>query len=108
MRKLVIALGSVIALNSMAVFAADEDAAVGLLRKSKCLNCHAVESKKDGPAYREVAAKYRGKAEAEEKLVKHITVPNKVKIDGREEPHQMVKSKDPEEIRNLVSWILSL
>ena len=108
MRKLVIALGSVIALTSTTGFAADEDAAMGLLRKSKCLNCHAVESKKDGPAYREVATKYRGKAEAEDKLVKHITVPNKVKIDGREEPHQMVKSKDPEEIKNLVSWILSL
>lgn len=108
MRKIIIGLGSLLVLTSVSVQAADEAAAMALVRKSKCLNCHTVESKKDGPAYREVAAKYRGKPDAEAKLIKHITVPNKVKIDGREEPHQMAKSKDPEEIKNLVGWILSL
>lgn len=108
MKKLIIAVTALVAMNSLPALAADEAAAMALVRKSKCLTCHSVDKKKDGPAYKEVAAKYRGKGEAEDKLVKHITVPNKVKVDGHEEDHEMIKSKNPEEIKNVVHWILSL
>lgn len=108
MRNLILAVCATLMAVSVPSRAADEVAAMALIRKSKCLTCHSVDKKKDGPAYKEVAAKYRGKADAEEKLFKHVTVPNKVKVDGREEDHQMAKSKDPEEIKNLVRWILSL
>jgi len=64
--------------------------------------------KKDGPAYREVAKKYRGKADAEAKLYTHITTGPKVKVDGEEENHQIVKSKADAEIYNLIRFILSL
>lgn len=88
--------------------AVDEDAARALAKKSDCFKCHTVDQKKDGPAYREVAKKYRGKPDAEAKLYTHVTTSPKVKIDGEEENHQMVKSKVDAEIYNLIRFILSL
>jgi cytochrome c len=85
----------------------DEDAARALAKKSDCFKCHTVDEKKDGPAYREVAKKYRGKPDAEAKLYKHVTTAPKVKIDGEEEDHQIVKSKNDAEIYNLIRFILS-
>jgi cytochrome c len=89
--------------------ALDADGAQTLARQSGCFKCHAVDKKKDAPAYRDVAAKYKGNAEAEAKLIHHITSGERVKFeDGHEEDHKIVKSKDPVEIKNLVDWILSL
>jgi cytochrome c len=89
--------------------ALDADAAQTLARQSGCFKCHAIDKKKDGPAYRDVAAKYKGNAEAEAKLIHHITSGERVKFpDGHEEDHKIVKSKDAAEIKNLVDWILSL
>lgn len=86
----------------------DQEAARALAKKSDCFKCHTVDQKKDGPAYREVAKKWRGKADAEAKLFTHVTTSPKVKIDGEEENHQMVKTKNEAEIQNLVRFILSL
>lgn len=89
--------------------APDEAAARALARQSNCFKCHSVDKKKDGPAWREVAGKYRGKPDAEAKLTHHITSGEKAKFeDGHEEDHTIVKSNDPKEIKNLVDWILSL
>jgi len=89
--------------------ALDADAAQTLARQSGCFKCHSVDKQKDGPAYRDVAAKYKGNAEAQAKLIHHITSGERVKFpDGHEEDHKIVKSKDPAEIKNLVDWILSL
>jgi cytochrome c len=91
------------------VSALDADAAQTLARQSGCLKCHAVDKLKVGPAYRDVAAKYKGNPEAEAKLIHHVTSGERVKFpDGHEEDHQIVKSKDAAEIKNLVDWILSL
>jgi cytochrome c len=87
--------------------AADDAAAEALARKSNCLKCHAVDKKKDGPSFKETSAKYKGKADAEAKLFTHLTTSPKIKVDGKEEEHAMVKSKDEAEVRNLVQWILS-
>lgn len=89
--------------------AADEEAARAMARQSGCFKCHSVSKKMDGPAYKEVAAKYRGKPDAQVRLTEHITTGKKVKLeDGTEEEHKIVKSKDPAQIKNLVDWILSL
>jgi len=87
--------------------AVDEEAAQALLKKSDCFKCHAIDKKKDGPSYKEVARKYAGKAEAEDKLVKHVTLKPMVEIDGKKEEHKAIKSSDPAEIRNAVQWILT-
>ena len=101
--------GAAFAWFAQSAFAADEAAARALARASNCFKCHAIDKKKDGPAWKDVAAKYAGKPDAEARLVKHITSGEKAKFeDGHEEDHTIVKSKDEKEIKNLVDWILSL
>lgn len=41
--------------------------------KAKCGACHAIDKKVVGPAWKDVAAKYAGKADAEATLVANIT-----------------------------------
>ena len=89
--------------------ASDEGAARDLAQSSGCFKCHGVEKKKDGPALRDVAAKYRGVADAESKLIYHVTSGEMVKFDdGHEEHHKKVKTDSPKDTRNLVQWILAL
>lgn len=95
------------ALVSNAFASVDEEAAIALAKKSDCFKCHSVETKKEGPAYREVAKKYKGKAEAEDKLFTHVTTAPIVKVDGVEEEHQIVKTRKKDAILNLIRWILS-
>ncbi len=85
----------------------DDAAAEALAKKSKCTTCHSVDKKKDGPAYKETAEKYRGKPDAAAKLFTHLTTNPKVKVDGKEELHDAPKTKNEAEIKNLVGWILS-
>jgi cytochrome c len=93
---------------SFAYAAVDADAAQALLKKSDCFKCHAIDKKKDGPAYKEVAKKYKGKADAEDKLTKHITLKPMIEIDGKKEEHKAIKSTDAAEIKNVVQWMLAL
>ena len=53
------------------VAAADEGAA-SLARKNACMSCHALDKKVVGPAFRDVAAKYKGQAGVEAKLVEKL------------------------------------
>jgi cytochrome c len=87
----------------------DVKAAETLAGQSRCLKCHAVDVKKQGPAWKDVAAKYLGAVGAEEGLYRHVTTGRKAKFDdGHEESHPIVKTSDPDRINNLVNWILSL
>ncbi len=87
----------------------DVAAAETLATQSRCLKCHAVDTKKIGPAWRDVASKYLGSLGAEDRLYKHLTTGRKAKFeDGHEEAHPIVKTTDPDRINNLVNWILSL
>jgi|SRR5450759_2135158 cytochrome c len=96
-------------LFSGSALAADADAAKALARQSNCFKCHAIEKKKEGPAWHDVAVKYKDKPEAAARLTTHITTGEKAKFDdGHEEAHAIVKSTDKDQIKNLVDWILSL
>ena len=87
----------------------DVDAAQSLASQSRCLKCHAIDVKKVGPAWKDVAAKYMGNPGAEDKLYKHVTTGRQAKFDdGHLESHPIVKTRDPDRINNLVNWILSL
>ena len=46
--------------------------ALALAKKNNCLVCHSVDKKLVGPAWRDVAAKYRGDAGAEARLVNKV------------------------------------
>ena len=99
---------ALVAVASIALAASGAaNAQEALAKSSGCLNCHDVSTKKVGPAFKEVAAKYKGKADAEATLFKHITTGPTVKVDGKEERHEIIKSKDDREIKNAIAYILS-
>ena len=107
MKKLLL-IAAVVAFGApLFAVAADDAAAEALVKKSNCLKCHSVDKKKVGPSYKEVAAKYKGKADAEQKLFTQITTNPKVKVDGVEEMHDSLKTKNDVEVKNVVAWILS-
>ena len=101
---LICAFSSAIAVPALA---ADDAAAEALMKKSNCFKCHSIDKKKDGPAYKEVAAKYKGKPDAEQKLYTHLTTNPKVKVDGKEETHDNLKTKNDADVKNVVAFILS-
>lgn len=59
------------------------------------------------PAFKTMADKYRGRADAVAVLVTHMTTGPKIILDDEEEMPQIVKSKDEAEINNLARYILS-
>lgn len=91
---------------SLPAIAQDADAANKVLKADGCTKCHAIDKSKKGPAYQKVAAKYKGKADAEAKLTDFLTKSPKVKMDdGSEEEHKALK--DASQAKNLVQWILA-
>jgi cytochrome c len=86
--------------------ALDNAAAQALMQKDGCSACHAIDKKIVGPAYDEVAAKYKGDKDAAAKLA------DKVKKGGSGvwgpipmPPNAQVSDAD---IKTLVDWILTL
>ena len=94
MKLIVMAAVASIALATAGAAGAQE----ALAKSSGCLNCHAVDSKKVGPGLKDVAAKYKGKADAEATLV--------AKLSGGKE-HPAVKAS-ADDVKSIVKWILSL
>jgi cytochrome c len=69
-----------------------------LAKSSGCLNCHAVDTKKAGPAFKEVAAKYKGKADAAATIEAKLT-------SGKGHPASKASADD---VKSLVKWILAM
>lgn len=105
-----LALASIVAATAFvagtAHAAMDNAAGEAMMKKDGCSACHAVDKKIIGPAYQEVAAKYKGDAGAAAKLAK------KVKEGGSGvwgpvpmPPNATVSDAD---IKSLIDWILTL
>ena len=77
-----------------------------LATKNGCLACHKVDAKVLGPAFKEVATKYKGDKKAEAMLI------DKVKKGGMgvwgSIPMPPNASAKDEDVKALVKWILSL
>lgn len=87
--------------------AVDAAAAEAMAKQQNCFKCHGLTKAKDGPAFKEVATKNKGKSEAEARLIKHLTTGEKAKFpDGHEEDHKVVKGSEAD-VKNLVQWILA-
>jgi cytochrome c len=76
-----------------------------LATKKNCLACHAVDKKLVGPAYKEVAAKYKGDAGAAAKLADKIQKGG-VGVWGQI-PMPANPQVSPDEAKTLVAWVLS-
>jgi cytochrome c len=97
-------LAAALAAGLLAAPVAQADLAMA--KKYNCTACHAVDKKVVGPAYQDVAKKYKGQAGAEAKLIE------KVKKGGSGvwgpvpmPPNTAVPDGD---IKKLVEWILAM
>lgn len=94
--------------HSPALWAMNEDAAEALAKAGHCFKCHSVDKAKKAPSYKRIAQKYKGKADAEATLLKHLSGKKSVKVeDGGDEEHEPPPAKDAADLKNLVEWILS-
>lgn len=102
-------LGATVAsFSSASVAAVDADAAAASTKRSGCMKCHATDKDKAGPSFKSIAAKWKGKADADAKLTDLLTKGAKIKTkDGTEEEHKALDSKDAGEARNVIGWLLS-
>ena len=89
-----------------AISAAPAMANLELAQKKACLACHSVDNKIVGPAYKDVAKKYKGQKGIEAKLVE------KVMKGGKGSWGEIPMPANPQvneaEAKQLVTWILSL
>ncbi|MEP7084345.1 MAG: c-type cytochrome, partial [Betaproteobacteria bacterium] len=99
-----LAAGVLVAGTAFGQAKVDAKAAEALAQKSGCIACHNVDKKVIGPAYKEVAAKYKADKDAATKLA------GKVKAGGSGvwgpvpmPPNAQVSDAD---IKSLVAWIL--
>ncbi|MGA8050214.1 MAG: c-type cytochrome [Burkholderiales bacterium] len=77
-----------------------------MARKYNCLACHTIDKKLVGPAYKDVAKKYAGQADAEAKLVQKVEKGGSgVWGNIPMPPNSAVPDAD---VKALVKWILSL
>ncbi len=93
MKHTTIVLGTLISLACSGPVLASE----AMAKADGCLNCHAIDTKKVGPAFKDVAAKYKGKADAEDMLVAKIT-------SGKGHP---ATKASPADAKAIVHWVLS-
>jgi len=98
----------VITLTAVALMALSGAASASqqLAQKNSCMSCHQMDRKVVGPAFKEVAKKYKGDAGAAAHLLQVVKKGGKgVWGNVPMPPHPQVKEDDAKAI---IGWILSL
>jgi cytochrome c len=86
------------------VMAGQAHADEALAKAKNCMACHAIDKKLVGPAYKDVAAKYKGDAKAP------VMLAGKIKAGGKGTWGQIPMPPNnvtPEEATKLAAWVLS-
>ena len=86
------------------VMAGQAQADEALAKSKNCMACHAVDKKLVGPAYKDVAAKYKGDAKAPAMLAEKIKAGGKGVWGQIPMPPNNVT---PEEANKLAAWVLA-
>lgn len=89
------------------LFAGQASASQALAQKSGCLACHQVDKKVLGPSLKDVAAKYKGDATAEAKLIAKVKKGGSGVWGPMPMPANSPQVKD-DDIKSIVKWILTL
>lgn len=92
MRSILIAAATIVSLGFSMNAMADE----ALAKKSGCSKCHAMATEETGPAYKEIAKKFKGKDEAAQ-----LAAFKAVKDHGK------VKASEGD-VKTLLGWIAKL
>lgn len=96
----------VIPFMAMAMATLPSLASLALAQKHSCTACHAVDTKLVGPAYAEVAKKYKGQKNSEATLIANIKKGGSGKWGAIPMPAQTNLSDADAKI--LAKWILSM
>ncbi|HSH71785.1 MAG TPA: c-type cytochrome [Methylophilaceae bacterium] len=83
------------------------DPAEALAQKSNCLMCHSVSAAILGPAYKDVARKYKGDKGAEARLIAKVKAGGTGVWGKMPMPPNSPQVKD-EDITTIVKWVLAL
>lgn len=102
MKALLVAVAAVSTLLMAGTASANQE----LAQKSGCLACHSVDKKILGPAYKDVAAKYKGDKTAEAKLIEKVKKGGSGTWGPMPMPPNSPHVKD-EDIKTLVKWVLA-
>jgi cytochrome c len=86
------------------VMAGQAQADEALAKSKNCMACHAIDKKLVGPAYKDVAAKYKGDAKAPAMLAAKIKAGGKGTWGEIPMPPNNVT---PEEAAKLAAWVLT-
>ena len=96
---------------AMLLLAGQANADLALAKKSGCLACHSVEKKVVGPAWKDVAARYKGKGDARDQLIAKVKAGGKGAwtevTKGVPMPPYSPRVKDAD-IATLVDFIIGL
>jgi cytochrome c len=99
--SMIAAAGLMVAGSAMAVDMPD------IAKKNNCTSCHTIEKKLVGPAYRDVAKKYKGQADAEAKLIAKVAKGGSGSWGTMPMPPNAPKVSEAD-IKALVEFVLSL
>jgi cytochrome c len=75
-------------------------------KKKNCMSCHSVDARLVGPAYKDVAKRYAGQKDAEDKLVKKVMNGGSGVWGAMAMPPNTQVTEA--EAHDLVKWVLSL
>ena len=81
---------------------------LALAKKNNCLACHAIDHKVVGPAWKDVAVKYKGDAAAEAKLIAKVSKGGAGVWGSMPMPANDAAGKKQDEIKKLVQFVLGL
>lgn len=79
-----------------------------LAKKNNCTACHAIDKKVVGPAWQDVANKYKGQADAADKLVVKVSKGGSGNWGSMPMPANDPTGAKAADIKELVKFVLSL
>src|SRR5512147_1116219 len=92
MKSMIVAVIATVGMTIAGTAAAQAD-----LAQKNCGSCHAVDTKKMGPSFKDIAKKFKGNATAQADLVAKV---------GGGKGHPAVKAS-PDDLNNIMKWVLA-
>jgi cytochrome c len=102
---LIVRSAAVMLVVATSAHAADAPRGQNIANANACMGCHAVDRKLVGPSFQQIAAKYKGDAQAPAKLARKVK-------DGGSGVWGMIpmpahQSMSDADIRSVVDWVLA-
>lgn len=102
MKTVVMTAAAALILSVSSIASADQ----ALAQKNACMSCHGVDKKIVGPAFKEIATKYKSDKAAPARLAKHVKEGTKGNFGTIPmPPNPQVKDED---IAKIVAWIMAM